>query len=129
MNGIFRYAVLNEIIPYNPITSLPCNELKFKCPTAKKKAYTVQERSALLAHLKRQEPDAYTLAIMPAFYGIFRIGEIKALEWDDSDEKTVTIRQQIVEERDLKEDMTLSQPHRVLKDPKGNHCFSIKGDL
>lgn len=129
MNGIFRYAVLNEIIPYNPITSLPCNELKFKCPTAKKKAYTVQERSALLAHLKRQEPDAYTLAIMLAFYGIFRIGEIKALEWDDKDEKAVTIRQHIVEERDLKEDMTLSQPHRVLKDPKGNHCFSIKGDL
>ena len=115
LNGIFRYAVLNEIIPYNPITSLPCNELKFKCPTAKKKAYTVQERSALLAHLKKQEPDAYTLAIMLSFYGIFRIGEIKALEWDGSNEKTVTIRQQLVEERDLKEDMTLGQPHRVLK--------------
>ena len=37
LNGIFRYAVLNEIIPYNPITSLPCNELKFKCPTSKEK--------------------------------------------------------------------------------------------
>ena len=92
----------------SPITSLPCNELKFKCPIAKKKAYTVQERSALLAHLKKQEPDAYTLAIMLAFYGIFRIGEIKALEWDDTDNKTVTIRQQLVEERALKEDMTLS---------------------
>lgn len=129
LNGIFRYAVLNEIIPYNPITSLPCNELKFKCPTAKKKAYTVQERSALLAHLKKQEPDAYTLAIMLAFYGIFRIGEIKALEWNDTDNKTVNIRQQLVEERDLKEDMTLTQPHRVLKDPKGNPYYSIRTEV
>ena len=47
LNGIFRYAVLNEMIPYNPITSLPCNELKFKCPTAKKNAYTVQDTTQM----------------------------------------------------------------------------------
>ncbi|MFR5584791.1 MAG: hypothetical protein ACLTLQ_14175 [[Clostridium] scindens] len=40
LNGIFRYAVLNEMITYNPITSLPCNDLKYKIPMAKKKAYT-----------------------------------------------------------------------------------------
>lgn len=66
---------------------------------------------------------------MLAFYGIFRIGEIKALEWDDTDNKTVNIRQQLVEERDLKEDMTLTQPHRVLKDPKGNPYYSIRTEV
>ena len=79
LNGIFRYAVLNEIIPYNPITSISCNELKFKLPAGTKKAYTVEERSKLITYLKSLEPDAYVLAILLAFYGIFRVGEIKAL--------------------------------------------------
>lgn len=126
LNGIFRYAVLNEILPYNPITSIPCNDLKYKTPKAKKKAYTIEERSALLSYLRTLEPDAYILAIMLAFYGIFRIGEIKALMWDNKDDNTVIIQHQLVEERILQEDMTLSQPHRVVKDPKGNPYYSIR---
>ena len=63
---------------------------------------------------------------MLAFYGIFRIGEIKALSWDSTDKNTITINQQLVEERSLQEDMTLSHPHRVLKDPKGNPYYSIR---
>lgn len=126
LNGIFRYAVLNEILSYNPITSIPCNDLKYKMPVAKKKAYTIEERSALLSYLKTLEPDAYILAIMLAFYGIFRIGEIKALSWDSKDENTVIIQHQLVEERTLQKDMTLSQPHRVVKNPKGNPYYSIR---
>lgn len=126
LNGIFKYAVLNEFIPYNPISSIPCNDLKFKMPAAKKKAYTIEERNALLAYLETLEPDAYILAIILAFHGIFRIGEIKALEWDEKDENQVLIRHQLIEQRVLKDDMTLSHPHRILKDPKGNPCYSIR---
>ena len=95
-------------------------------PVAKKKAYTIEERSALLSYLKTLEPDAYILAIILAFYGIFRIGEIKALSWDSKNENTVIIQHQLVEERTLQEDMTLSQPHRVVKNPKGNPYYSIR---
>ena len=38
----------------------------------------------------------------------------------------ITIKQQLVEERTLQEDMTFSHPHRVLKDPKGNPFYSIR---
>ena len=38
LNGIFRFAVLNEVIAYNPITSIPCNDLNYKLPSAKKKS-------------------------------------------------------------------------------------------
>ena len=72
----------NEIITFSPITDLPCNTLKFKLPNASKKAYTVEERAMLLSYLKTLEQDAYTLAIQFAFYGIFRVGEIKGLTWD-----------------------------------------------
>ena len=51
LNGIFRYAVLNEILSHNPIADLPINELKFKTPSATKKAYTVEERSMLLTYI------------------------------------------------------------------------------
>ena len=72
------------------------------------------------------EPGAYILAIMLDFYRIFRIGKIKALSWDSKDENTVITQHQLVEERALQEDMTLSQPHRVVKDPKGNPHYSIR---
>ena len=38
LSGVFRHAVLNEIITFSPITDLPCNTLKFKLPNASKKA-------------------------------------------------------------------------------------------
>ena len=72
------------------------------------------------------EPGAYILEIMLAFYRIFRIGKIKALSLDSKDENTVITQHQLVEERALQEDMTLSQPHRVVKDPKGNPHYSIR---
>lgn len=80
----------------------------------------------LLSYLKTLEQDAYTLAIQFAFYGIFRVGEIKGLTWDTKNENIITIKQQLVEERTLQEDMTFSHPHRVLKDPKGNPFYSIR---
>ena len=80
-----------------------------------KKAYTIEERRKLLAYLATLEPDAYVLAIMLAFYGIFRIGEIKGLCWDYNDGNIVTIKNQLVEERVLKSDLTLGQPRKLLK--------------
>ena len=65
--------MLNELITYNPITSIPCNDLKYKFPATKKKAYTIEARTALLSYLKTLEPNTYILAIMLAFYSIFRI--------------------------------------------------------
>ena len=60
----------------------------------------------LLSYLRTLEQDAYTLAIQFASYGIFRVGEIKGLTWDTKNENIITIKQQLVEERTLQEDMT-----------------------
>ena len=79
----------------------------------------------LLSYLRTLEQDAYTLAIQFASYGIFRVGEIKGLTLDTKNENIITIKQQLVEERTLQDNMTFSHPHRVLKDPKGNPFYSI----
>lgn len=125
LNGIFDYAVINELIERNPITSLSCSELKFKNSVPSQKAYTKDERQKLLDYLTTLEPDAYVLAITLAFYGIFRIGEIKGLVWDGKS-NAITIQQQLVEERILQDDFSFSAPIRVLKDPKGNPHYSIR---
>lgn len=129
LNGIFHEAVLEEIITHNPIKSISCSSFKYKMPKAKKKAFSIEERQRLLTYLKTLEPDAYILAIMLMFYGIFRIGEIKGLSWEIEDGNTVLIQQQLIKERALQDDMTFSEPHRVLKDPKGNPFYSIRSEV
>lgn len=124
LNGIFNYAVSNELIEVNPLASIACRDFKFKVPAPVKKAYTIQERNTLLNYLGTLDADAYILAIMLAFHGIFRIGEIKALTWDSGNQ--IIIQHQLVEERILQDDLTLSHPYRMLKDPKGNPYYSIR---
>lgn len=126
LNGIWGYAVTQEIIDSNIISSLPTNDLKFKLPPQNKKAYTEEERTKMLEYLSTLKPDAYTLAIQLAFYGIFRIGEIKALSWKPEDGATVKIQQQLVEEHQILDDLSLGKREMILKLPKGNPNYSIR---
>lgn len=126
LNGILGYAVMLEIVDYNIISSIPTRDLKFKIQPSKKKAYTEEERRKMLNYLSTLKPDAYILAIQLAFYGIFRIGEIKALQWSEEDENTVTIYQQLVEEHTIMDDLTLGKRQTTLKLPKGNPHYSIR---
>lgn len=128
LNGIFSYAFWNEKISYNPVKGFSNNQFKFKMPNAVKKAYTVEQRSMLLEYLETLEPDAYVLGIMLAFHGVFRIGELKALTWDEKNGNRVDICRQLVEERMLQDDMTFSSPQRHYKNPKGNPNYSIRSE-
>ena len=105
---------------------IPTRDLKFKVPLQSKKAYTEEERKLMLNYLSSIEPDAYTLAIQLAFYGIFRIGEIKALMWNIEDGNSVKIQQQLVVEHEILEDLSLGQRQTALKLPKGNPNYSIR---
>lgn len=126
LNGIWGYAVTQEIVDSNIISFLPTNDLKFKLPPQNKKAYTEEERTKMLEYLSTLEPDAYTLAIQLAFYGIFRIGEIKALSWKPEDGSTVKIQQQLVEEHQILDDLTLGKRETTFKLPKGNPNHSVR---
>lgn len=48
------------------------------------------------------------------------------MSWVNTKENVITIQHQLVEERILQDDMTLSQPQRILKNPKGNPYYSIR---
>ena len=85
------------------------------------------ERQKLLDYLTTLEPDAYVLAITLAFYGIFRIGEIKGLVWDGKS-NAITDQQQLVEERIFKDDF-LSVLYQVLKILKVIHITVFEKNI
>ena len=129
LNQVFLFAAENDYIPINFISSIGTSELKFKEPNHSKKAYTVEERETLLRYLKTLKPDGYILAIMLAFYGTFRIGELRALKHEDLMEGLLYIEKQLVNEYDYDIDEKTSKFERKKrhineKDPKGNPHFS-----
>ena len=90
LNGVFTYAAENEYIPINFIPSIGTSELKFKEPNHRNKAFHVNEREKLLNHLRTLEPDGYILAIQLALYSTFRVGELRALRFEDLDRTFAT---------------------------------------
>ncbi len=128
LNGVFKYCILEGFLSKNPLQDLPYRDLKFKSPRSGNKTYSLQERQALLNYLRSLPQDAYTLAIQLAFYSILRIGEIKALCWDNDDLNRIYIDRQLVEERTMNSDLTFNASHPVERTPKGNPYFSIRSE-
>ena len=131
LNGVFTYAAENEYIPINFIPSIGTSELKFKEPNHKNKAFRLDEREKLLNHLKSLDQDGYTLAIQLALYSTFRVGELRAVRYEDVHGNFLTIRRQLVEESNFSVDakklkVTKAPRHINEKSPKGNAHFSIR---
>lgn len=87
-NMIFDAGVANDLISFNPSRVCPTKNLKFKLPVNHSKdIYTSEERAILLDYLCSLPQDIYVLSIRLAFCFCMRIGELRALTWDDYDEK------------------------------------------
>lgn len=123
LNGIMYLAVEEEIILHNPVLDVNFKDLPYK-PVKRQKnnVYSKEETLQLLTHLKDiNEP--YALAIQLSFYLFIRIGETKAIRYDDIDLKarTVFLHSQVVNERTLNDDLTFSSRRAVVTDHiKGN---------
>lgn len=131
LNGVFIYAAENEYIPVNFIPSIGTTELRFKEPNHRNKAFSVDEREKLLQHLRSLKPDGYILAIQLALYSTFRIGELRAIRYEDLKGNTLTIRHQLVEESDFSVDtkyLKVSKAPRHINEklPKGNPHYSVR---
>jgi len=131
LNGVFTFAAENEYIPINFIPSIGTSELKFKEPNHRNKAFHVNEREKLLNHLRTLEPDGYIFAIQLALYSTFRVGELRALRFEDLNGNILSIRHQLVEESSFSVDtnfMKVSKEPRHINEklPKGNAHFSVR---
>lgn len=122
LNKIYAYCIREELADYNPIHSIDFSEFNYYVPDNSNKVYSVENRDKLLNYLHDiKEP--FALAIQLDFQLTCRIGEIKALRWEniDFENRTISIKEQALRQRKLNDDMSFSK-HTVEVVPriKGN---------
>lgn len=124
LNKMYAYCIREELTDYNPILSIDFSEFNYYVPDNSNKVYSVENRNKLLNYLHDlQEP--YALAIQLDFQLTCRIGEIKALRWEnvDFENRTIFIKEQALRQSKLNDDMTFSQNTvEVVPRIKGNSC-------
>lgn len=104
LNGMFDLAVEKQVIQSNIARSVLPHTKKF---TFKAEAdhsddvWTQEERDMLVEYIRTLPQTRYTLAIRLAACLALRVGELRALTWEDYDEKAkkLYIRHEIVKER------------------------------
>ena len=121
INSLLALAVDRDVIAANPAAAVSTKDLRCKVVHNSDSVYTREERDTLLAYLDAQEPSLYTLAISLMFCLDVRIGELKALTWDDYDEQAGTIRieRQYVMRKDSLDDPDARKRAVLLDHTKG----------
>ena len=124
LNGILSYAVEEEIIPSNPLRDVNFKSFTYK-PVEDQidNVYTKEEVDKLLFYLETLDADAYVLGVRLFFNLLIRIGEFKALFWNDIDfeNRMIYVHKQLLTERTLNDDMTFSaRTVTVSEQMKGN---------
>ncbi|MBR5566441.1 MAG: tyrosine-type recombinase/integrase [Roseburia sp.] len=123
LNGIMYLAVEEEIILHNPVLDVNFKDLPYKpVKSQKNNVYTKKETAQLLTYLKDiNEP--YALAIQLSFYLFIRIGETKAIRFEDIDleNRSVFLHSQVLNDRQLNDDLTFTSREVIVSDHiKGN---------
>lgn len=115
LSGIFSYAVEEEIITHNPILDVDFKKYTYKpVQNQSDNVFTKNEVDKLLEYLKCID-EPYSLAIQFAFCLFIRIGELKALKWENInlENRRIYLNSQITNEPTLKDDMTFSHKQMV----------------
>lgn len=101
LNHVFDYAVDNDYVASNAARSVNTRDLHCKDVNNELKVYTDEERNKIIAQAEIED-DVFARAIILMFCSCTRIGEIRALNWEDVDfeNKTMYIHREIVRRKD-----------------------------
>ena len=93
MNGIYQEAISDGIIPINYAANASTDLCKFIVEDHSEEAeqdkyYTQEEVQKLRAYLRNLPKNTYTLGILLHTYLVSRVGETRALTWDDYNPET-----------------------------------------
>lgn len=118
LNGIMYYAIEEGVIENNPVKMVSFRNFTYKPEMNQQdNVYSMEETEKLLTYLEPiMEP--YALAIQLSFQLLIRIGETKALKWEDIDyeKRTIFLHQQVLTERALNDDLTFSSRQTYVSD-------------
>lgn len=130
LNNILSYAVEEEYIETNPISSVNFKKLTYKpVESQSKNVFSKEDTIKLLTYLSERPVDEYVLAIQLSFYLFIRVGETKALTWDsvDFDKKTIQLHKQATLTREMNDDMSFSERKvLVLNEMKGKRTTGYR---
>ena len=87
INGAFDYANLQDGINCFDARTVKIRDMVRKCNDSKSKdsTYTREEAETIVTYLAGLAPSVYSLGIMLMFCLPIRIGELRALKWEDYD--------------------------------------------
>jgi integrase len=120
LNGVYSFAIEQEIVTHNPIRDIDCRQFYFKPVNHSNDAFTVDERTALLAYLENINT-IYSLAIQLDFCLVLRIGELLSLEWTDIEDNCIHVQRQHLMDMTMNDDLSFSSRSSVNVDHiKGN---------
>lgn len=124
LNGIYSYAIEEEIVEHNPIKDINCRQFTFKPVKADNKVYSFEERQQLLNYLKTINT-IYSLAIQLDFHVVIRIGELLSLRWTDMEGDFLHIQTQYLTVQSMNDDLTFN--HREHENADHIKGYSDKG--
>lgn len=120
LNGIYAYAIENEIVQHNPIKEINMRQFPYKAVNNEHEVFTLQERSLILDSLKTST-EIYALAIQLDFFMVCRIGELLALRWSDIQGNFIRIQGQYLSNQTMNDDLSFNtRTHEVVAHIKGN---------
>jgi len=108
LNGIYAYAIEDEIVEYNPIRDVDSKQFAFKPVNNDNDVFTIEERNQLLAYLECDD-GIYSLGIQLSFHLVIRIGELLALRFDDIDGSSVRIQGQYLSVVEMNDDLSFTR--------------------
>ena len=119
LNGMFYYAVEQELISSNPVRDVDTKRLTYKPEQDKRdNVYTKEEAQKLLAYLETLSDDPYALAIRLDFNMFIRVGEIAGLKWEnvDTQNRSIYICHQITYEPEMNDNLKFNDKKMVIED-------------
>lgn len=133
LNGMFDFAVERQLIESNPSRLVSLRRLTFlPAPDNSDDVYSSEERERLMAFLREMPKQTiYTLAIQLAFCFCMRIGELRALTWDDyfPDKQKIYIRHSIIKQKkDGKKRCDVDVPHTKACREEGRRWVPVSNE-
>ena len=129
LNGIMSYAIEEEIISHNPVSDVNFKQFTYKPVEVQSDNVFSRDDTHKLLNYLRCIIEPYSLAIQLSFYLFIRVGETKAIRWEDIDynNRLVYLKRQATCERTLNDDLTFSSRKvKVVNQMKGNTSHGFR---
>ncbi|GAA0801515.1 tyrosine-type recombinase/integrase [Faecalicatena orotica] len=129
LNGIMCYAIEEEIISHNPVSDVNFKQFTYKPVEIQSDNVFSRDDTFKLLNYLNCIIEPYSLAIQLSFYLFIRIGETKAIRWEDIDyeKRVVYLHRQATCERVLNDDLSFSKREiKVVNQMKGNTSHGFR---